>query len=136
MIFAIIAITAEWRTWMQQRLIKIERFGTDEEFCSLRYWDSSAEYYQNNHEKENGIPKEMLNDDEVWCFVTLYESELENLTPPESKLDTFMMTVYPYGTAMFNASGKHTAEEYWTEAFDISQLIDPQNFINKSTTKN
>jgi len=131
--FAIIHITEEWLGNMSQRLVKMERFGTDEGLCSVRYWDAPVGFYQNNYEDEHGSPKDLLREDEIWCYITLEDGEPENLTTPESKFDTFMLTIYPYGTAMYNASGKHTGEEYWTEAFDFYQLIKPQNIDTTKT---
>lgn len=120
--FAIVHITDEWRTLMRQRLSRIERFITDEDPCSIRYYDSPMGFYQNDYEKENGIPEDLLDEGEVWCYVTLDENEPEDLLLPESRLDTHILTVYPHGTALFNASGKHTGEEYWTEGFEIAEL--------------
>ncbi|MCC8407749.1 hypothetical protein LJ707_02330 [Mucilaginibacter sp. UR6-1] len=124
--FAVIHLTEEWKGKMRERLAEIERFGTDEELCSLLYWDAPVGFYQNNDEDENGTPKDLLNEDEVWCYITLEDGEPENLVAPESRLGTFMLTVYPYGTATYNAIGKHSGEEYWTEAFDISRLTNSE----------
>lgn len=134
--FAIIHITEEWQNVMRRRLTKLERFADDDDFCSLRYWDSPVGFYQNNHEKKNGIPKDLLKEDEVWCFITFDEGEPDDLILPENRLSTFMLTVYQHETAMYNASGKHTGEEFWTEAFDINQLTVPRLSTTSINTKN
>jgi hypothetical protein len=121
--FAIFQINDEWRSVMRQRLACLERFASDDNFCSLRYWESPIGFYRKEKDDEADITEGILKTDEVWCYVTLDEGETDGFPMPESKLNTYMLCLYQSGTATYNASGKHTGEEFWTEGFDISQLI-------------
>jgi hypothetical protein len=121
--FAILELTEEWRSKMRLRLNALERFDADDEFCGIRYWDSSLELYQNPEDEGNGLPKDMLEDGEVWCYIILEDGEPDSFKVPESWLSASMLTIYAYGTAVYSASGKHTGEEFWTKGFDVDQLI-------------
>jgi hypothetical protein len=55
-------------------------------------------------------------------FIELEKDDLKNLSQPENSLSCYQMQVYKNGYAIYNAFGKHTGEEFWTEEFSLAQL--------------
>lgn len=87
----------------------------------MNYYDGSAAFYQCGADGEDiGA----LLGDKEWAFVKLDTDEEEKLTPPESTLDCYKLVVYSDGDARYEAYGKHTNEEFWTEGFSLQQVIE------------
>ena len=55
-------------------------------------------------------------------IIELEKEDFKNFTLPENNLHCYQMQVFKNGNAIYNAFGKHTSEEFWTEEFSLHQL--------------
>lgn len=118
--FAIVSISENWKKEQLKRLEVVKPFAEDYGFQSLNFYDGSADFYQTG---EDDLPNlDELLADKDWAFVELSEEELDNLTPPESSLDCYRISIYRNGDAKYKAYGKHTGEEFWTSDLPLQQL--------------
>lgn len=117
--FALIHLSEEWGKLQAKRLEAVKPFRDDYSFQSIRFYDGSVEFYQPGDE-EPGI-EELLADRE-WVFVELNDGEMDKLTSPENSLDFYKIVIYRDGNARYEAFGKHTDEEFWTNEFPLQQL--------------
>jgi hypothetical protein len=116
--FAIIHCDKEWKETMKNRVECVQPFSNDYNFCCLKYYDTSVDFYRTDEEDI----EELLQDKE-WVFVELNEDEQETFLVPENGLDTYSISIYRTGTAKFSACGKHTGEDFWTEEFNLKSIM-------------
>ncbi|HBC37840.1 hypothetical protein [Limibacterium fermenti] len=119
--FAIIHCTKEWKEKMKQCLQAVQQFTEDYNFCSLNYYDTAVDFYRTDEEEHTDI--DTLLGEKDWTFVELEENEQETFLVPENRLDTYRLHLYRNGTAMYSAYGKNTGEEFYTEEFSVSQIL-------------
>lgn len=117
--FAVIHLSEEWSKRQAKRLEAVKPFNDDYTFQSMKFYDGSVEFFQSGDE-ESSI-EELLADRE-WVFVELNDGELDKLTSPENRLDFYKIVIYRDGNARYEAFGKHTDEEFWTNEFPLQQL--------------
>ncbi|MFQ7730577.1 MAG: hypothetical protein ACLRI9_07940 [Bacteroides fragilis] len=117
--FAVIHLSEEWSKRQAKRLEAVKPFSDDYTFQSMKFYDGSVEFFQSGDE-ESSI-EELLADRE-WVFVELNDGELDKLTSPENRLDFYKIVIYRDGNARYEAFGKHTDEEFWTNEFPLQQL--------------
>lgn len=120
--FAIIHITEQWKEEQTKRLELLKPLKDNLRFLSMNYHDTAVDFYRVD---ENECPniEEMLAG-KTWSFAEFDEGERQKLTPPENALYCYQMRVYQRGTAIYSAYGKHTSEEFWTEEFPLTQIIE------------
>ncbi|WP_459187001.1 hypothetical protein ACGE0T_12680 [Parabacteroides sp. APC149_11_2_Y6] len=120
--FALIHISEQWMKQQAERLEAIKPLTSDSSFQSTRYYTNSVEFYQSG---DNGnLDIEQLLSGKDWVFVELEEDEQDRHTPPENSLDFYKIVIYRDGNARFEAFGKHTNEEFWTNEFPLQQLTE------------
>lgn len=117
--FAVIHLSEEWSKRQAKRLEAVKPFSDDYTFQSMKFYDGSVEFFQSGDE-ESSI-EELLADRE-WVFVELNDGELDKLASPENRLDFYKIVIYRDGNARYEAFGKHTDEEFWTNEFPLQQL--------------
>lgn len=119
--FALVHISDEWKKLQAERLEAVKPFKDDYNFQSMRFYDYSAEFYQSGGDEMPDV-EELLGDKD-WSFVELNEDEQDKLTQPENSLDFYKIVIYCDGNARYEAFGKHTDEEFWTNEFPLQQLV-------------
>lgn len=117
--FAIIFCGESWIKWLQQRLNAAQADENFEDFQSLRFFDSSVEFYVSNEDEVDAL----LEDGEEWAFVELEDGEGDGFTIPESRLDCYSLSLYHNGLGRYSAYGKHTGEEYYTQRIPFGEII-------------
>lgn len=118
--FAVIHLSEKWKKIQAARFDTIKPFKDDYKFQSIRFHDGSVKFFQPGDEEPD--IEELLADRE-WVFVELDDDELDNLTSPENSLDFYKIVIYRDGNARYEAFGKHTNEEFYTNEFPLQQLI-------------
>lgn len=118
--FAIIHITDEWKKTQKNRLEAVKIFSDDYDLKWLNYADTNIEFFKLS---DDNYPKieEWLSDKSQF-FVELENDDLKKLSQPENRLNCYQMQVYKSGNAIYNAFGKHTSEEFWTQEFSLEEL--------------
>lgn len=119
--FAFIHLSEKWRNLQAKRLEAVKPFKDDYSFQSMRFYDYSVKFFQPGDEEPD--IEELLADKE-WVFVELDDDGLDNLTSPENSLDFYKIVIYRDGNARYEAFGKHTNEEFYTNEFPLQQLIE------------
>lgn len=119
--FAVIHLSEEWRKIQAARLETVKPFKDDYKFQSIRFHDGSVEFFQSGDDEEPDIEKLLA--DREWVYVKLDDDELEKLASPENKLDFYKIVIYRDGNARYEAFGKYSNEEFWTNEFSLQQLI-------------
>jgi hypothetical protein len=122
--FAIIHLSEDLKKEWSKRLEAAKTFSGDYNFQSLNYYDSAVDFYRTDKDDNPNI-EELLAERE-WVFVTLEDKEEATFTAPESRLDCYRLVILKNGTAYYQAFGKYTGEEFWTEEFSLYQLIQLQ----------
>jgi|SRR5690606_37770608 len=120
--FAIVHITENWKTEQQKRLKAVEPFEDDYYFQSMNYYDTAVDFYTVDDEDNPDLEKWL--GEKPMVFVEVDKDELETLSVPENRLDCYRLVLYKTGTAMYKAYGKHTSEEFYTEEFSITPIIE------------
>ena len=119
--FAIIHCTAEWREQMQQRLKSFQLIESGYGFTSLNYYDTSVDFYRAD-EKTQIVINQVLGKKD-WAFVELDENEQDTFLAPESRLNTYRLSLYRYGTAIYTAHGKYSGDEFYTSEFPLKDIL-------------
>lgn len=119
--FALIYCTREWKERMKQRLQAVQPFAEDYNFCSMNFYDTSVDFYRTDEDGQPDI--HTLLGEKDWAFVELDEDEQDKFLPPESALDTYRLRLYRNGTVMYSAYGKNTGEEFYTEEFSVTDIL-------------
>lgn len=119
--FALINLSNKWIEMQKGRLEAIKPFTNDFIFHSLCFYDESVTFYRID---ENDSPDiEKLLENKSWAFVKLDDNELDNLIAPENALVYHKLVIYRDATARYEAFGKHTDENFVTDAFSLKELI-------------
>ena len=119
--FAIIHITEEWKKIQKKRLEAVKLLENDYDFKCLNYADTNTEFFK--FSEEHYLQVEEWLSERNWIFIELEKDDLKGLLQPENRLSCYQMLVYKNGIAIYNAFGKHTSEEFWTEEFSLTTLI-------------
>ena len=118
--FAIIHVSEEWKKTQKKRLKVVKLVENDDDLKWLNYADTNVEFFK--------FSKELYPEVEDWLsersriFIELETDDLKRLLQPENRLNCYQMQVYKKGNAIYNAFGKHTSEEFWTEEFSLWEL--------------
>lgn len=129
--FALIHVSEEWKKLQAERLEAVKPFANDYNFSSMNFYDIFVNFYHTGDEGEPEIEKLLADKD--WAFVELESNELNSLIPPESSLFCYRIVIYRSGGARYEAYGKHTNEEFWTQVFSLQQLIGEATGIEHDT---
>ena len=119
--FALIHCTEEWKELMQQRLKAVQSIENEIGFASLNYYDTSVDFYRADEKTQTEINQVLGEKD--WIFVEMDENEQETFLVPENRLDTYRLSLYRYGTAIYTAHGKHSGDEFYTSEFPIKDIL-------------
>lgn len=130
--FAIVHLTKEMLASLKLRLTSVQPFRNDNTFHNLAFWDSPVGYYCNP--KGTPFTETILNKHEDWTFIKLDKDELESFSIPENPLEAHQLMISGHGYANFKAISKYTDEEYMTEWFSISDILNliKEQSINSS----
>lgn len=120
--FAVIHLSEEWKKLQATRFEAVKPFTDDHTFQSIRFYCTSVTFYQSGGDGTPDI--EELLADKDWAFVEIDEDELDELTPPENRLDFYVLEIHRDGNARYKAYGKHTNEEFWTSEFSLQQITE------------
>lgn len=120
--FALINLSGEWQERQAARLQAVKPYEEDYSFQAMNYYDGSVDFYQSGADGED-IGALLTDKDQA--FVELDKNETEKLVPPESCLDCYKIVIYRDGNARYEAYGKHTSEEFWTDEFPLQLLLKP-----------
>ena len=118
--FAIININKDWKQNQKKRLEAVKMVENDYDLKWLNYADTNVEFFK--------FSKELYPEVEDWLsersriFIELETDDLKRLLQPENSLNCYQMQVYKNGNAIYNAFGKHTSEEFWSEEFSLWEL--------------
>lgn len=118
--FAVIHLSEEWRKIQATRLEAVKPFKDNYNFQSIRFYDGSVEFFQSGGDEEPDI--EDLLADKEWVYVELDGDELDKLASPENRLDFYKIVIYRDGNARYEAFGKYSNEEFYTNEFSLQQL--------------
>ncbi|AZB25279.1 MULTISPECIES: hypothetical protein [Flavobacteriales] len=119
--FAIIHISEEWKKIQKNRLKVVKIVENDSDLKWLNYEDVNVEFFK--FSKENYPQIEEWLSEKNQFFVVLEKDDLKQLLQPEHDLHNHQMQVFRSGNAIYNAFGKHTSEEFFTEQFSLVELI-------------
>ena len=87
----------------------------------MNYADTNVEFFKFSEEDYPEI--EELLSEKSQIFIELETNDLKKLLQPENSLNCYQMQVFKNGNAIYNAFGKHTGEEFYTEEFSLIQLV-------------
>ena len=118
--FAIININNDWKQSQKKRLEVVKVVENDYDLKWLNYADTNVEFFKFSEEDYPEI--EELLSEKSQIFIELETNDLKKLLQPENSLNCYQMQVFKNGNAIYNAFGKHTSEEFWTEEFSLYQL--------------
>ena len=118
--FAIIHITDDWKQTQKKRLEAVKPLENDYDLKWLNYTDTNIEFFKFSEEHYPEIQKWLSERSRI--FIELETDDLKRLLQPENRLNCYQMQVYKKGNAIYNAFGKHTSEEFWTEEFSLWEL--------------
>lgn len=119
--FAIIHITDEWKKTQKKRLEAVKLVENDHDLKWLNYDDTNVEFFKFSEEHYPQVEEWLSEKNRI--FIELEKDDLKELLQPENNLNCYQMQVYKNGKAIYNAFGKHTSEEFWTEEFSLAPLI-------------
>ena len=118
--FAIIHITEEWKVTQKKRLKAIEFFEDDYDLKWFNYADTDIEFFKLSQDNFPQIEEWLSKKNQF--FIELEDDDLKKLSQPENRLNCYQMQVYKSGNAIYNAFGKHTNEEFYTQEFSLEEL--------------
>lgn len=118
--FALIYLSEKWKKLQAERLEAVKPFADNYTFSSINFYDSSVNFFQTGD--DGGPDMEELLGDKDWTFVELDNDETDRLTSPENRLECYKLVIYRDGNTRYEALGKHTGEEFWTNEFSLQQL--------------
>jgi hypothetical protein len=119
--FAIIHISEEWKKIQKKRLEVVKLVESDYDLKWLNYADTNVEFFQFSEEHYPEVEEWLSERSRI--FIELEKEDLKELSQPENRLNCYQMQVYKNGNAIYNAFGKHTGEEFWTEEFSLEELL-------------
>lgn len=118
--FAIIHITDEWKQIQKKRLEVVKVVEDDYDLKWLNYEDTNVEFFKFSEEKYPQVKGWLFERSQI--FIELEKDDLKELLQPENNLNCYQMQVFKNGNAIYNAFGKHTSEEFWTQEFSLFEL--------------
>jgi hypothetical protein len=118
--FAVIHITEEWKQCQKKRLKAVTNFENDNDFKWLNYSDTTVDFYKFSYEGKSEIKHWLFENDCFFAEVSF--EEIQKLSVPDNNLNCYQMQVFNNGNAIYNAFGKHTGEEFWTDQFSLNEL--------------
>ncbi|NMR35280.1 hypothetical protein HIO71_13920 [Chryseobacterium aquaticum] len=118
--FAIIHITEEWKKIQKKRLEVVKIVKNDSDLKWLNYEDVKVEFFKFSKENYPQIEEWLSGKNQF--FVELEKDDLKQLLQPEHDLHNRQMQVFKSGNAIYNAFGKHTSEEFFTEEFSLEEF--------------
>ncbi|MFL9835567.1 hypothetical protein [Chryseobacterium terrae] len=118
--FAIIHITEDWKQTQKERLKVTKIVENDNYLKWLNYADTNIEFFRFSSEQYPHIEQWLSENSRI--YIDLESDDLRNLFQPDNNLHCYQMQVYKNGNAIYNAFGKHTGEEFWTEEFSLETL--------------
>lgn len=119
--FALIHCTAQWRELATQWLNTTQAIENEMCFASLKFYDTSVDFYRTDEMGQAEIDR--ILGERNWAFVEMYENEQETFLVPENRLDTYRLSLYRYGTAIYTAHGKHSGDEFYTSEFPLKGIL-------------
>lgn len=119
--FAVIHITEDWKRIQKKRLEVVEKVENDNDLKWLNYADTNIEFFKFSEENYPEVEEWLLDRSKI--FIELEKDDLKKLFQPDNNLHCYQMQVFKNGNAIYNAFGKHTNEEFWTEEFTLTSLI-------------
>lgn len=119
--FAIIHISEEWKNTQKKRLQAVKLVENDHDLKWLNYADTNVEFFKFSEEHYPEVEEWLSERSRI--FIELEKEDLKELSQPENNLNCYQMQVFKNGNAIYNAFGKHTGEEFWTEEFSLEELI-------------
>ena len=119
--FAIVHLSEEWQKEQAKRLEAVKPFAGDYTFSSVSYHDAAVDFYCTGGDDQPET--ETLLAGKTWAFVELDEGEADTFSIPENRMDCYMLVLHSDGMACYKAYGKNTGEEFWTEEFLLTPLI-------------
>ncbi|MDO4229047.1 MAG: hypothetical protein Q4C98_04470 [Capnocytophaga sp.] len=120
--FAILRIDEAWKKELRKRLKLVEFIDDMSNFASVLFRDSVVSFYATD---EDDMPHiDTLLGDKNWQFVTFENNETNLFNTPTSTLNLYQMVVCKGGYAYFQAFGKHTGDEFYTDDFNLNTLIE------------
>lgn len=120
--FAIVKISETWKKEWQKRLKLVEFIDDMPYFVSVLFQEYNVNFYAINEDDTPYI--DTLLGNKNWQFVALEENETYKFNTPTSTLNLYQMVVCKAGYAYFQAFGKHTGEEFYTDDFNLNELIE------------
>lgn len=119
--YAIIHITADWLEWVRHRLTTIETYLAPVDFHCFSYWDSPMGYF---YVADHFINKyDLMPRHEDQAYITLEDLDLEVICRAENRLEAQQLLITRAGIAHFKAYAFGSGEEYWTDEFNLHQLL-------------
>lgn len=118
--FAVIHCTDEWKRQFEKRVAAVQPFKNDYNFQSMNYYDTAVDFYRTDKDDQPDI--EDLLGDKNCVFVETDKAELASLSVPENRLDRYRLVIFRSGIAYYQAFGKHSGEEFWTDEFSLTLL--------------
>lgn len=122
--FSLVQISSEWCKIMEERIRAIESFKDDLSLYCHTYLEEPVGFFETPDDLDYSYAETILNKGEAWTFVSLDKDEIETFLYPESSLGACELVLLKDGSAHFSVLGKHTGEEFWTDSFDIHQILD------------
>ena len=119
--FAIIHITDDWKQTQKKRLEAVKPLENDYDLKWLNYTDTNIEFFKFSEEHYPEVEEWLSERNQI--FIELRKEDLKKLLTHENRPHNYQMQVFKNGNAIYNAFGKHTSEEFWTEEFLLTQLI-------------
>jgi hypothetical protein len=123
---AILEIGRGTKATLRKYFNAVKTLGEFQDFYNASFWFGVD--YVNIDEPSKEIEKAFEN--KGWCYVSFTEGEyeeiidgkLDSISLPEQKIDAQMVKIHAEGGFNFSGSGKHTAEEFWTDSINIDSL--------------
>lgn len=118
--FAIIHITDEWKKTQKRRLEVVKLVENDYNLKWLNYADINVEFFIFSKEHYPEVEEWLSERNQI--FIELRKEDLKKLLTHENRPHNYQMQVFKNGNAIYNAFGKHTSEEFWTDEFSLWEL--------------
>lgn len=119
--FAIIHISQEWKKEQRKRLDNIKPFSDDYLLLSMMYYDESITFFKDDSEICPDSAE--LLDERQWAYIEIDENTIEKLSVPENRISAHSLHVFKSNCVIYQAFGKHTGEEFWTDLLPMEEFI-------------
>lgn len=119
--FALICLSEKWIKAQSERLEIVKPFVNDFVFHSVVFYDDSVNFYRINDNEKPEIEELLIN--KIWAFVELDDNEVNNLVLPNNDMIGYRLVIYRDATARYEAFGKHTNEDFWTDVFSLDEIV-------------